>query len=124
MSPSSTPLPPLQGRDPATAIVGATVANGCAIVTPLPTTGQFSRVAFKYYFAVTPSQWTAISSLLAVSHTITAGHVLCGSTIYFQQYPSGTSTHVNLSPTLNPSWLAPSAAGLVCYTNVFDPLIG
>ena len=111
-----------QSLDPSKIMINSNNANGCAVVTPLPSASSFVRIAYKFYFAVTAAQWTTISTKLTDVNTIKAGHVQCGSLLYFQSYPLGTNTSPPVNSTNYPQWLAPSAAGTVCYTDVEAPI--
>ena len=85
-------------------MVNSSNYNGCAVVTPLPSAANITRVAFKFYFStLTKAQWTAITNqLVATESTITAGHIMCGSSLNFQSYPAGTPTRAALTPDTSP----------------------
>ena len=100
-----------QGLDPSKILINSNNANGCAVVTPLPSAASFVRIAYKFYFAVTASQWASISTSLIKANTIKAGHVECGSTLYFQTYPLGTITTDPINATNYPQVRDPGSSG-------------
>ena len=109
------------GLNPATALVGSSQANGCAVVTPLPNAAGFVRIAYKVYFSVSAAQWAQISPQLASKTMVQDGHILCGSTIFFQT-ANGKDTRTAMTATNRPEWLGAAAAANVCYTDVFAPI--
>ena len=109
------------GLNPATAMIGTSQANRCAVVTPLPNAAGFIRIAYKFYFTVSPAQWKTVSAELASKVMVQYGHILCGSTIYFES-ASGVNTMTPVSSTTQPTWLGAAAAANVCYTDVFAPI--
>ena len=74
---------------PKSAIINSNLANGCAVVSPLPNAVTPSRIAYKLYFSVTPSQWAQINNAFhtasGMNNLVKYGHTMCGSTIYFQK---------------------------------------
>jgi hypothetical protein len=109
------------GLNPATALVGTSQANGCAVVTPLPNAAGYIRIAYKVFFTLSASQWAKVSAQLASEVMVQYGHILCGSTIYFQ-LASGKNSMTPVSSTTRPEWLGAGAAANVCYTDVFAPI--
>ena len=89
------------GLNPATALIGSTQANGCAVVSALPNSPSYVRVAYKLYFSVTASQWASLAPALATKIMVQYGHILCGSTIYFQT-ATGVNTMTAISSTNYP----------------------
>ncbi|GAX79503.1 hypothetical protein CEUSTIGMA_g6944.t1 [Chlamydomonas eustigma] len=109
------------GLVPASVLVGSYNAYGCALVTPLPTPSDVVRVVLKLFFAVNPSQWSyLVTSTLYTQAFVMESLLPCGSTVDYQQYPAGNSTHTQLSYLSQPSWLGPLEAGIVCSTAVPD----
>ena len=91
---------------PTSVIINSNLANGCGVVTPLPSAASPVRIAYKLYFAVTPAQWTSIT---AAFHTASGmktlvqyGHTMCGSSIFFQT-ATGTTTAADVSFSTQPS---------------------
>ena len=88
---------------PSSVMIGTFNANGCAVVTPLPSAASLQRVAYKFYFALTAPQWATLSSRLVAANTVTLGHVMCSSTLHFQAYPLATNTRAPIDATTNPA---------------------
>lgn len=104
-----------------TKVVITPTLQGCSKITPLPSATAPSRYAYKYYFAVTASQWSIFYTASTTATMVRTGHVMCGSIVYFQTMggansPAGT---VPMSPTNFPQWLSNPA---VCYTDVNSPV--
>ena len=91
---------------PSSAIINSNLANGCAVVTSLPSATSPTRIAYKLYFSVTSTQWSAITAAFRTasgSRTLVQyGHTMCGSTISFQT-ASGVSTGTDISFITQPS---------------------
>eukprot|EP00955_Chlamydomonas_euryale_P018644 199019-Chlamydomonas_euryale.AAC.6 len=104
-------------------VMDSTQLNGCARVTPLPNPDGFVRVAYKFYFKLYAQEWEIVSAALDSLEAIREGHVMCGSTVYWQTF---TSPAVNTRPPIGagnrPQWLSQAASNTVCYDDVFDPL--
>jgi hypothetical protein len=102
------------------AVMTSTAQDGCSVVTPLPSAQTFVRVAYKFYFALYPAQWSLVSETLDSAGAIKAGHVMCNSIIYWQSYTSpAVNTREPATSTSNPTWLDPVAGKTVCYTDAF-----
>lgn len=100
-----------------TNVVITPTLNGCSKISALPTAVNPLRYAYKFYFALTASQWASFYTSMASASTIKAGHVMCNSIMYFQTMagvnsPAGTAP---ITSTSNPQWLANPA---VCYQEV------
>lgn len=92
------------------------------MVTPLPAAAGLSRVAYKYYFALTNPQWAIFTSKLYTANTIKTGHVACFSSINYETYASPpVQTQAPMSASTNPLWLGTPAIGNTCYSDVFQP---
>jgi hypothetical protein len=104
-----TSMPPASGR-----------YNGCSAVSGIPNNRNFGRVAYKIYLSLTLSQMKTLSYLMETPGAIEAAHVLCGSTMYFQSYPTVMDVVPSLNSMSAPQLLSPSAAGFVCYTDVLQ----
>jgi len=117
------------GLNPATVIVGSANYNGCAAVTPLPSASSYVRVANKFYLALSESNYLILQSKLYSSSFITSGHILCGSTVYFQAYPSNANVPSSgaftspMTPNNEPSWLGAAGVGKVCWSDVLATTI-
>ena len=98
--------------------------NGCAKVTPLPTATAPSRYAYKYFFAMTASQWGIFYTEMKTPATIRAGHVMCNSYWYFQTI-AGVNSPVNgaINATNYPQWLSPTAVPLICHNDINAPIV-
>ena len=106
--------------------------GGCAAVTPLPSSGSFVRVVYKFFFAIAePSlaNWNRLTAAILTTSTLQHSQIMCGSELNFQTKSpigtSGTNTHPQVNQLTNSSWLLASAAGPgtptpVCHTNVFS----
>ncbi|KAG1654445.1 hypothetical protein FOA52_009164 [Chlamydomonas sp. UWO 241] len=99
--------------------------GGCATVSELPSSISVQHYAYKFDFNLYPQQWADVSAALRSQLAIRAGHVMCGSSIYFQTV-SGTNTNTPLTPAANPSWLDASAGANrdTCYTDAYAALNG
>lgn len=97
--------------------------NGCSKVSALPTATAPSRYAYKYYFAVTPSQWSTFYTAITTAATVRNGHVMCNSFWYFQTI-AGVNSPVNgaINATNYPQWLSPTANPVYCYTDINAPI--
>jgi hypothetical protein len=98
--------------------------NGCAVVTPLPNravNNGFARIAYKFWFKISPQEWALVSAALASEGAIREGHVMCDSTIYWQTYSPDVNTRPPVSGVTDPTLLS-QAANSVCYNDVFAPL--
>lgn len=105
---------------PLTASMPQMTQGTCSAVTAIQS-GGLTRVAYKYYFAVTAAQWANIVRALYSQDTIRTGHVLCGSTVSFQSISPVKDTVPQLTETSKPAWLAASqAAATTCYTDVYS----
>ncbi|KAG1673424.1 hypothetical protein FOA52_002189 [Chlamydomonas sp. UWO 241] len=92
--------------------------GGCSIVSPLPASGTVLRYAYKFLLNLTPQQWAPVSSALYSQRAISAGHIMCGSSVYYQQL-NGANTAPPLTPRSAPQWLDAStgAGASTCYTD-------
>jgi hypothetical protein len=65
-----------------------------------------------------PQQWEAGSTALYTHYAISAGHIMCGSDIYYQTV-EGTNTAQPLTPANTPEFLdAATGADMdTCYTD-------
>ncbi|GAX73433.1 hypothetical protein CEUSTIGMA_g885.t1, partial [Chlamydomonas eustigma] len=117
------------GLNPATVIVGSAKYNGCAAVSPLPSASRYVRVANKFYLAISTADYLTLQAKLYTASFIQSGHILCGSTVYFQAYPSNANvpaTDATTSPMTHlkePSWLGKAGMGSVCWTDVLATTI-
>ncbi|KAG1673456.1 hypothetical protein FOA52_002222 [Chlamydomonas sp. UWO 241] len=97
--------------------------GGCSIVSALPARGTVLRYAYKFLLNLTPQQWAPVSSALNSQRAISAGHVMCGSSVYYQTI-DGANTAPPLTPQSSPQWLDSSAGAGTCYTDATAPLGG
>jgi len=95
-------VPPI----PKSAIINSNLANGCAVVSPLPNAVTPSRIAYKLYFSVTPSQWTQINNAFhtasGMNTLVKYGHTMCGSSVFFQT-AAGANAGADVSGVTQPS---------------------
>jgi len=98
-----------------------TALGGCARVSGLPSRAP-SRYAYKFFFNLYPEQWGRVSAALYSAVSVRSGHVMCGSSWYFQTVGS-VNTRDPMTPDNWPQWLGPPAAGSTCYTDAWAPLL-
>ena len=111
-----------QGIDPDSVFVKSLATNGgCSAVTALPSSSNVVRVASKFLLSLSPSQWLQLGDALIERTTVTRGHMLCGSAMFFETSPGGVEAWAPLSPTSAPSWLDASAGAATCYTDMNAP---
>jgi|LauGreStaDraftv2_3_1035109.scaffolds.fasta_scaffold148953_1 hypothetical protein len=91
---------------PSSAIINSNLANGCAVVTPLPSATTPTRIAYKLFFSVTADQWKSITTAFYTSsgsrNMVQYGHTMCGSTVSFQTL-AGVSTGADISFVTQPT---------------------
>jgi len=98
----------------------ASASNGCSAVTPIPSTGTYGRVAYKFNLNLqSPSDWNDLAIDLSTANRMQVSHIMCGSTINFISPPPVPSP---LTPTAFPYWLGAEGSGFICYTDVAQPL--
>lgn len=87
--------------------------------------GTISRIAYKFVFVLSPPQWSLLADALWGPDTIRLGHVLCGSTVYFQQLSStggpAIDTKAPMTSATVPAWLGPDGANTTCSYDVYAP---
>jgi hypothetical protein len=80
-------------------------------------------VAYKNFLNLYAAQWALVSAELYSSFTVRTGHVMCSSSVYFQNI-AGANTMIPLTASSQPSWLSVAAGANAdtCYTDVLAPL--
>ncbi|GAX86657.1 hypothetical protein CEUSTIGMA_g14065.t1, partial [Chlamydomonas eustigma] len=79
--------------------------------------------------AISTPDYLTLQAKLYTASFIQSGHILCGSTIFFQAYPSNANvpaTGATESPLdyINwPEWLGKAGMGSVCWTDVLATTI-
>ena len=95
--------------------------GGCSSVSPLPSAFAPTHYASKYLLALSTVQWNKLYTALMARSTVTRGHMMCGSTMFFDIYPNPASNPLALSPWTAPQWLNASATA-TCSTDVYGPI--
>lgn len=107
--------------DPAMVIRDSAALNGCSRITPLPNPTTFVRVAYKWFFHLSPADWSAVSNALNTGDLVREMHTMCDSTVYWQTV-GGVNTITPASAVNYPQWLSQAGATCFCYRNTFEPV--
>jgi len=102
-----------------------TSLNGCYRVTPLPDPPRFVRIAYKFLFALFPTEWGLVSAALDSEGAIREGHVMCDSIVYWQTFTSpAVNTRTPINNENRAPWLSQAVSDSVCYNDANQPIHG